>query len=144
MDLVTSILLYDCETWILLHNSEKKGSRLLKPIVLRNYSASPIWNTTIVLGAELWVHVNFHVGPHEPLLKTFKRRKLAWLGHVTRYDIIIIIIIIQNRPSGHPGGWTTPWSAEEMLNGQFQRVLIPARARTARKDLLQKRLEEDL
>ena len=36
------------------------------------------------------------------------------------------------------------WSAEEMLDGQRQRVDIPAHARAAHKGLLQKRLEEDL
>ena len=50
----------------------------------------------------------------------------------------------QNHPSGHVGGWTTTWAAEEMLGGQHQRVDIPAYARTAHKGLLQKRLEEDL
>ena len=39
---------------------------------------------------------------------------------------------------------TTPWSAEEMVDGQHQTVDIPAHARTAHKGLLQKRLEEDL
>ena len=38
----------------------------------------------------------------------------------------------------------TPWSAEEMLDSQHQRVDIPAHARTAHRGLLQKRLEEDL
>ena len=33
-------------------------------------------------------------------------------------------------PSGHLGGWTTPWSAEEVLGGQHQREDIRARART--------------
>ena len=51
---------------------------------------------------------------------------------------------LQNHPSGHVGGWATPWSAEEMLDGQHQRVDIPAHARTAHKGLLKKRLEEDL
>ena len=41
------------------------------------------------------------------------------------------------------GGWATSWSAEEMLNGQHQRVDIPAHARTACKGLLLKRLEEN-
>ena len=36
------------------------------------------------------------------------------------------------------------WSAEEMLDGQNQRVDIPANARTFNKDLLQERLEKDL
>ena len=42
-----------------------------------------------------------------------------------------------NHPSGHLGGWTTPWSAEEMLDGQC------VHARTAHNGLLQKRLEEN-
>ena len=49
-----------------------------------------------------------------------------------------------NHPPGHLGGWATPWSAEEMLDGQHQRVDIPGHTRTGYKGLLQKRLEEDL
>ena len=49
----------------------------------------------------------------------------------------------QNHPSGHLGGWATPWSAEEMVDGQHQRVDIPAHAIAANKGLLQKRLEGD-
>ena len=44
----------------------------------------------------------------------------------------------------HLGGWATAWLAEEMLNGQKQRMDISAHSRTAHKGLLQKRLEEDL
>ena len=51
---------------------------------------------------------------------------------------------LQNHPSGHTGGWATPWSAEEMLDGQHQRVDTSAHARTAHKGLLQKILEEDI
>ena len=51
---------------------------------------------------------------------------------------------LQNHHSGHLGGWARPWSVEEMLDGQHQRVGIPAHARTAHKGLLLKRLEEDL
>ena len=32
----------------------------------------------------------------------------------------------QNHPSGHLGGCATPWSTEEMLDGQHQRLDIPA------------------
>ena len=46
---------------------------------------------------------------------------------------------LQNHPSGHLGRWATPWSAEEMLDGQQQRVDNPAHARTAHSDLLQKK-----
>ena len=38
----------------------------------------------------------------------------------------------------------TPWSAGEMLDGQRQRVDVPAYVGTARHGLSQKRLEEDL
>ena len=44
----------------------------------------------------------------------------------------------------HLGGWSTSWSAEEMLDEQHQRVDIPAHASTAHNGLLRKRLEEDL
>ena len=79
------------------------------------------------------------VGPQKPLLATIKRQKLARFGHVTRHDSLSKTIL-----QGNPGGWATPWSAEEMLDGKHQRVDIPAHARTANKGLLQKRLEEDL
>ena len=51
---------------------------------------------------------------------------------------------LQNHPSGHLGGWATPWSAKEMLDGQRKRVAIPAHARTAHNGLMQKKMEEDL
>ena len=48
---------------------------------------------------------------------------------------------LQTHPSWHLGGWATPWSAKEMLDGQGQRVNIPAHARTAHKGLLQEMTE---
>ena len=50
---------------------------------------------------------------------------------------------LQNHPSGHLG-WVMPWLAEEMLEGQHQRVDIPDHGRTAHKGVLQKSLEQDL
>ena len=44
---------------------------------------------------------------------------------------------LQNHPLGHLGGWTTLWSAEEMLDGQRKRVDSPAHARSAHIDRLQ-------
>ena len=41
--------------------------------------------------------------------------------------------LLQNHPSGHLGGWATPWSAEEMLDGQHERVDVSAHAWTAHK-----------
>ena len=51
---------------------------------------------------------------------------------------------LQNHPSRHLEGWSTKWSAEEMLDGQHQRVGIPAHLRPAHEGLLQKRQEEYL
>ena len=45
---------------------------------------------------------------------------------------------LQNHPSGHLGGWAPSWSAEEMLDGQHQRVDTSAHARVADEGLLQK------
>ena len=49
---------------------------------------------------------------------------------------------LQTHPLGHRGGWAMPWSTEEMLDGQYQRVDIPAHARAAHKGLLQKKREK--
>ena len=51
---------------------------------------------------------------------------------------------LQNHSSGHIGGWATPWSAEEILDGPHQRVDIPAHARTAGNGLVQETQEENL
>ena len=48
---------------------------------------------------------------------------------------------LQNHPSGHLGQWGTPWSAEEMLDGQHQIIDIPAHARSSHNGLLQKTLK---
>ena len=52
---------------------------------------------------------------------------------------------LQNHPPGHPEGWATPWSAEEMLDEkhQIQRVDIPAHARTNHKGLLAERTSRE-
>ena len=38
---------------------------------------------------------------------------------------------LQNNPSKHLGRWATTWSAQEMLDGQCQRVDVHANANTA-------------
>ena len=73
-------------------------------------------------------NISVLVGPKEPLLEPVKRWKIAWFGHVTRRDSLTKTIL-----QGSLEGGRTPWSAEEMLDGQHQRVDIPARAKTADK-----------
>ena len=50
---------------------------------------------------------------------------------------------LQNHPSGRLGGQATPWLAEKVLDGQPQRVDIPAHARIAHSGIAHG-LEEDL
>ena len=45
---------------------------------------------------------------------------------------------LRNYPSGSLEGWATPLSAQQMLDGQHQRMDIPTNARTAYTGLLQK------
>ena len=52
--------------------------------------------------------------------------------------------LLQNHPSGYLGGRRAPWSAEEMLDGQRQRVDVPAYARIDPHVTRRERLEEDL
>ena len=60
------------------------------------------------------------------------------------FTVVWPVVASPNRASGHLGGWwATPWSAEEMLDGQHQTVDIPALARTAHKGLLQKKKKKN-
>ena len=76
---VTSILLYDFETWTLLADSENKDPGF------RNHVPEET-SPHLLLGAQdqRLRKTNSLVGPQEPLMVTVKRRKLAWSGHVTR------------------------------------------------------------
>ena len=82
-----------------------------------------------------WVRskINFLVGPQEPLLDNCRGTETCMVraSHTPRQPL-------QHHPSGHLGGWATPWSEGEMLDGQHQRVDIPANARIAHKGLQQK------
>ena len=60
------------------------------------------------------------------------------VGHVTRHDSLSKTIFQGTLDDGRL------WSAEEMLDGQHQRMSIPAHARVAHSGLYQNRLEEGL
>ena len=81
--LVTSILLYGCETWTLLANSEKKDPGFKTKCVRKLLCISYLEHKT-----NDWVQskINFLVGLQEPLPATVKRQKLAWFRHVTRHN----------------------------------------------------------
>ena len=99
-------------------------------------SASLTWSKTTTTGCgarstSLWVH-----------------RKLFWQlsrdGNLHGSGMSHAMTASQNHSSGHLGGRGTLWSAEEMLDGQSQRVDVSAYSTTAPNGLPQKRLEEDL
>ena len=81
--LVVSILLYGCEAWTLLADTERriqafqfKCLRRLLGISYREHKTNDF----------VWRTVENLVGPQEPLLATVKRRKLQWYAHVTRHN----------------------------------------------------------
>ncbi len=81
--LIISILLYGCEIWTMLAETEKKVQAFENKCLRK------------LLGIHYWEHktnqfvrdmVTSLVGPQETILQTVKRRKLAWFGHVVRHD----------------------------------------------------------
>ena len=91
--LVTSILLYGCETLTLLADSEEEiqtfVTKCLRKLLRISYQEHKTND---------WVRskINFFVGPQELLLATVKRRKLACFGHVTRHDSLSKTILQGN------------------------------------------------
>ena len=83
MSLVTSILLYGCETWTLLADTEQR---------IQAFETRRIWKLLRISYLEqktcdlVRSKINFHVGPSEPLLATVRRQKLPWFRHVTCHD----------------------------------------------------------
>ena len=81
--LVTSILLYGCETWTLPAYSKKRildfNTKCLRKLLNGSYLEHKTNN-------RLRSKINFLVGPQETLLATVKRRKLAWFRSVTCHD----------------------------------------------------------
>ena len=81
--LVVSVLLYGCETWTLLADTERRieafelkcWRRLLRLTYLDRKTNEYVRST-----------VKLFIGPQEPLLATVKRRKLSFFRHTTRHD----------------------------------------------------------
>ena len=81
--LVISILLYGCESWTLLAETEKRIQAFETKCLRKLLHISYLDHKT---NEYVWSKVKSLVGPQEPLLATIKRRKLAWFGHTTRHD----------------------------------------------------------
>ena len=130
--LVTSILLYESKTWILLADSKNRR----KDPGFRNQGHekySPYLLLGVGCGAKstsLWIHRNLF-------------RRLSRDGNLHGSGMSHATTASTKPSFRYLRGLETPLSAEEMLDGQHQRVDIPAHTRAAHKGLLQKRLEED-
>ena len=145
--LITSTLLYGCETWTLLADSEKRiqafETKCLWELLHISYLehktndwmrsninfccllyTSPAWSTRPTTwcrtrSTSLWIHRNLFCNCWET------ETGMVRACHTPRQPLL-------NHPSGHLGGWAT-WLVEEMLRGQ---VDIPVHARTVQKSLL--------
>ena len=100
------------------------------------YLASPTWSARPTTECEvkstsLWVHRNLFW-------------QLSRDGNFHGSGMSHAMTASQNHSSGHLGGRGTLWPAEEMLDGQSQRVDVSAYSTTAPNGLPQKRLEKDL
>ena len=51
--------------------------------------------------------INSVGGHHETIITTTKRRKMAWFGHVLRYDTLTTIILQGEEVDNGKAGWTT-------------------------------------
>ena len=78
-----SVLLYGCESWTLLAETERKIQafehkcfRKLLGISYREHKTNDFVRQK----------VESIVGSQEPVLATVKRRKLMWFGHISRHD----------------------------------------------------------
>ena len=114
----------------------RKEFRLSRPSARESFSASPTWGTRPTTGCGARLTPCRPIGTSSGNCEETETRMVR-ACHTPRQPV-------QNHPSGHLGGWAMPWSAEEMLDGQHQRVDNPAYAKTAHDGFLQKRLEEDL
>ena len=76
--LVTSVLLYGCETWTLLADSDKNIQDFQTKCSRKHFRIFYLEHKT-----NDWVRskIDSLVGPLELLLATVKRLKLAWFGH---------------------------------------------------------------
>ena len=83
--LVVSILMYGCETWTLLADTERRLQAFETKCLRRLLGISYLDRKT---NDFVRSEVHKHVGHQEPLLATIKRRKLAWFGHVSRHNTL--------------------------------------------------------
>ncbi|KAI8486085.1 hypothetical protein Bbelb_361850 [Branchiostoma belcheri] len=81
--LVVSILLYGCETWTLLTDTERRIQAFETKSLRRLLGISYHQHET---NEYVYQQVYSLVGPQEAVMSTVRRRKLQWFGHLTRHN----------------------------------------------------------
>ncbi|KAI8497134.1 hypothetical protein Bbelb_250830 [Branchiostoma belcheri] len=81
--LVVSILLYGCETWTLLTDTERRIQAFETKSLRRLLGISYHQHKT---NEYVYQQVYSLVGPQEAVMSTVRRRKLQWFGHLTRHN----------------------------------------------------------
>ncbi|KAI8509548.1 hypothetical protein Bbelb_133960 [Branchiostoma belcheri] len=99
--LVVTILLYGCETWTLLAETERKIQSFETKCLRRLLQISYKEHKTNKYVREL---VQSLVGPQEPLLTTVRRRKLQRFGHITRHTSLAKTILQGTLEGGRKRG----------------------------------------
>ena len=127
--LVVSILLYGCETWTLLADSERRIQAFETKCLRKLLGISYLEHWT---NDQVRKKIKDLVGPQEPLLATVKRRKLIWFGHVMRHNTISKTILQGTLEGGRRRGrpkknWVenvkewTDLTMPDLLTAVFQR-----------------------
>ena len=123
--LVISIFLYACESWTLTAELERKiqamEMRCYRKILGISYK-DRMRNETVRNT------ITAHIGPHEELLSTVRRRKLQWYGHVTRSSGLAKTILQGTVEGGRRRGrqkkkWAdniTEWTGADFATTQAQ------------------------
>ena len=124
--LVVSILLYGCESWTLLADTEKRLQAFENKCMRRMLQISYTEHRT---NADVWKSVTFLVGQQEPLLATVKRRKMAWFGHIIRHNTLSKTIlqgtVEGSRRQGRPRkSWTE--NVKEWTSQTLPELLVAA------------------
>ena len=112
--LVTSILLYACESWTLtaelqrrIQAMEMRCYRTILHISYKNY----------VTYEEVRAKIQQAIGPHEDLLTMVKSRKLQWYVHVSRSSGLAITILQGTVKGGRRQGRQGKRWVERQLQG---------------------------
>ena len=117
--LVLSVLLYGCESWTLTADLEKRIQAFETKCFHRMLHIS--W-TERKTNEYVRTQVEALAGPQEPILAVVRRRKISWLGHVTRHNSLAKTILQGTVEGGRRRGrprrsWTDDiknWTSLEM------------------------------